>query len=610
MLSKSDFQLASSCPKKLVYKKLAYPTSNDTNEYMEMLAQGGYIIGYMATLLYPDGIDIKGSTTAVELTANYLRFENVTLFEAAVQSGDKVARIDILEKKGNSIHLIEVKAKSHDSDGDEGSENKGLKKYIEDVGFQYMVLSEAYPGYSIRCSLLMPDKSKRTNIDGLAGWFTIEPSSVDGTELDELPAQAKPRFKKPVIRFKYENDPNRQQYLDQLINDGILGARDITQVVLSLQPELKQKSKQFIRILQNGITEDDYSISKNCKSCEFNPKEGVTPNGYNECWSHMPRVKHHIFDLYSGGSIGHHTKGWYLDELISQGKCSLFDIERERLKNSNGEFSPRGIRQLIQLGCTESNTEWILEESLGMNNNFEYPLHFIDFETYTGAIPFHAGMRPYELIAFQWSCHTIKHHGASPEHHEWIHPHDNFPNFEFARSLMNLIGTNGTRFMWATHENTVLRTILDQMDLFNHHDPVLREWLKSMIGTFVDMNDLTKKYYFHPQMKGRTSIKKVLPAVWNNNSYLQQVEFFKDYVLVDFENNVLDPYDTLTAGIDFPDDDEVVKGGTAAMRAYQRIRFDSSLPLEKKEELRRQLIQYCRIDTLAMVIIAHHWGIK
>ena len=126
MLSKSDFQLASSCPKKLVYKKLAYPTSNDTNEYMEMLAQGGYIIGYMATLLYPDGIDIKGSTTAVELTANYLRFENVTLFEAAVQSGDKVARIDILEKKGNSIHLIEVKAKSHDSDGDEGSENKNI----------------------------------------------------------------------------------------------------------------------------------------------------------------------------------------------------------------------------------------------------------------------------------------------------------------------------------------------------------------------------------------------------------------------------------------------------------------------------------------------------
>ena len=239
-----------------------------------------------------------------------------------------------------------------------------------------------------------------------------------------------------------------------------------------------------------------------------------------------------------------------------------------------------------------------------------YPLYFIDFETYTGAIPFHRGMRPYELIAFQWSCHAIRYRGAAPEHHEWIHTNEDFPNFEFAKSLMGLIGTNGTRFMWASHENTVLRTILEQMDLFQHSDTELKEWLNRMMGSFVDMNDLTKQHYFHPFMKGRTSIKKVLPAIWNHNNYLREVEFFKEYMSVDFENNVIDPYDTLTAGLDFSDDGEVVKGGTAAMRAYQRIRFDTSLSDENKEELRRQLLQYCKLDTLAMVIIAHHWGIR
>ncbi len=60
-LSKSDFQLALSCPKKLVYKKENYPTTNDTNEYMEMLAKGGYIIGEMAKLYYPTGIEIEGN---------------------------------------------------------------------------------------------------------------------------------------------------------------------------------------------------------------------------------------------------------------------------------------------------------------------------------------------------------------------------------------------------------------------------------------------------------------------------------------------------------------------------------------------------------------------
>ena len=62
-LSKSDFQLASSCAKKLVYKKKGYDSSNDTDEYMMMLAQGGYIVGKMATLLFPDGIEVEGSTT-------------------------------------------------------------------------------------------------------------------------------------------------------------------------------------------------------------------------------------------------------------------------------------------------------------------------------------------------------------------------------------------------------------------------------------------------------------------------------------------------------------------------------------------------------------------
>jgi len=48
-------------------------------------------------------------------------------------------------------------------------------------------------------------------------------------------------------------------------------------------------------------------------------------------------------------------------------------------------------------------------------------------------------------------------------------------------------------------------------------------------GRFMDLNDLTIKYYFHPQMKGKTSIKKVLPAIWNNNTYLHAIPWFKRY---------------------------------------------------------------------------------
>ena len=54
----------------------------------------------------------------------------------------------------------------------------------------------------------------------------------------------------------------------------------------------------------------------------------------------------------------------------------------------------------------------------------------------------------------------------------------------------------------------------------------------------------------------------------------------------------------------------VVSEGTAAMRAYQRIRFDDTLSAAQKDELCFQLLQYCKLDTMAMVIIAHHWGLK
>jgi hypothetical protein len=89
------------------------------------------------------------------------------------------------------------------------------------------------------------------------------------------------------------------------------------------------------------------------------------------------------------------------------------------------------------------------------------------------------------------------------------------------------------------------------------------------------------------------------------------VEHFKDYVPDKFLGGILDPYDTLTSGLNEVDwDDDVVSGGTAAMRAYHRIRFDETLTNEQKNELRFQLLQYCKLDTMAMVIIAYHWGIK
>ena len=100
-LSKSDFKIASTCIKKLKYKKLGYESSMEENDFMKMLAEGGYIIGKLATLIYP-GTEITGNTgEALRLTGELLQNDEITLHEAAVESAGKIVRIDILQKKGN-----------------------------------------------------------------------------------------------------------------------------------------------------------------------------------------------------------------------------------------------------------------------------------------------------------------------------------------------------------------------------------------------------------------------------------------------------------------------------------------------------------------------------
>lgn len=616
-LSKSDFQLAQSCAKKLVYKKRGYPTANDTDEYMKMLAEGGYVVGKMATLLYPEGIEIEGDTrSCVEQTRQLLEQDEVVLFEAAIMHGQRLIRIDILKKQGNKVELIEVKAKSHDSE--EENPAAKLKEYIRDVAYQYHVLTGAYPDFKVKPFLLMPDKSKRTTIDALAGWFTMQ-KDHENTETEELPAQQHPRFHRPVVKFVHDEHPDRDRFLQQLREEGILSALDVSDSVQDMLPEIESESARLLRILNEGISGDDFVLCKACKACEFNTP-GLEKNGYHECWGDTGYTTPHIFDLYYSGSINSETHTSYLDELIAVKKTSLFDIDTKRLCKKNGEIGTRAARQLLQIEQTQNNGEWFSEDLAAEINRLSYPLHFIDFETYTGALPFHRNMRPYELLAFQWSCHTIEKPGAAPRHAEWIHTGpmfpdgDAFPNFEFARSLMRHIGDTGTPLMWATHENTTLRAILKQMPVFGINDKELEAWLTRITkedkrpGRFVDMNQMTLKHYFHPYMQGRTSIKKVLPAVWSHHPYLHEIPWFLEYAPEPFLNGIIDPYDTLTGGQHLgSDEDEVVKGGTDAMRAYYRIRFDHTLSTKHKTELRNQLLQYCRLDTMAMVIIWEHW---
>ena len=605
-LSKSDFKTACNCTTKLYYKKKGFPSSNEGNDYLQFLADGGHQVGKLATMQYPDGIDINTGNNheeAKKQTALYLKEENVTLFEPYIESEQKLIRIDILNKTGNHYQLIEVKSKSYNSKEDPKAQKKGLKEYIYDLAYQYLVLHEYLAQkdepFTITPYLYLPDKSKRSKTEGLNSLFKLREEEFSGKTFKAVAVDIDENYKKDIE------------------NEDLLVLVDLYDEVIELQEEIKQRSTAFLKSLNPVLINEQAKLNKGCFSCEYNvANEEFMDSGFELCWKEKDTPKHGINDLYYAGSLGKKSLGIenLVDHLIEINRLSLDDIPEEFIGDGS-----RGQRQRIQLEFTEREQEYFSDD-MTEELQWTYPLHFIDFETATAALPYHKGMNPYEAVAFQWSCHTIREPGAEPEHFEWINLSQKFPNFDFARALMDCIGTEGTVLMWATHENTILRNVFNQMEKYNIEDDVLKDWLKGIVKfgkddktRLLDMNRFTLEHYFHPKMKGKTSIKKVLPAVLCENSSTRISQWLKEFdskfsLLNEEDGRITDPYAQLPPLDIFDQAEKYLKDGGGAMAAYQDILFGlRKNDAESLKAYEKGLLNYCKLDTLAMVIIWEHW---
>jgi hypothetical protein len=622
-LSKSDYKVAKNCPTKLYYKKLRYPTTGHLNNYTRMLADGGFMIYKMARLLYPSGVEMivdRDLETSINQTVAALRQDHVILFEPIIYSKNKLVRVDILIKEGNKFKLIEVKPKSFDSRENRGTSffrnkrngkiSSDWRPYIEDVAYQTYVLqemlSEVFGDASlednpeqkpeIHSYLFMPDKSKTSAI-ALTQNFKIRrtksqiiPSKFSGIEVDFI------------------GD------LEGLKQNHILSLIDIDQEVQEVLPDLIRHTEIYLESFVNGLNKIEVPLTKHCKSCEFRvgdsqakDSDRAVKDGFKECWGELAEVEPHIFDLYHMGRVGGNETP-VVNDLIQMGKVNMYDMPLDLLDDSI--FSSR---QLVQLEYTKTNREWMSAQLPQIIRQCAYPLHFIDFETSRMILPYTLGMRPYEQVAFQWSCHTIASPGAEPIHADWLNLTDVFPNFSFAEALMTQIGDRGTILTWATHENSVLRDIYYQMEVYGYENPQLKTWLAKIAKLnskdktqLVDMNALTLKHYFHPKMKGRTSLKCVLPAIWQTNAYLHQIPWMQSY-FKEVDGKILNPYETLPP-LEIADKAEVINEGTGAMLAYQDMMYGENRDrLETRQMWSELLKQYCCLDTMAMVMIWTHW---
>jgi len=270
-------------------------------------------------------------------------------------------------------------------------------------------------------------------------------------------------------------------------------------------------------------------------------------------------------------------------------------------------------------------------------SSWHYPYHMIDFETSIVALPFFKDMRPYEPIAFQFS-HHVMHENGYVEHRSQalITEPGSFPNFNFVRALKNSLDTDrGTIFRWATHENTILNKIKEQLiersdapsdkhELIQFIESITDDAERSMI----DLEKIALRCFFHPNTNGQTTIKKVLPAVLGESKLLKD-EYSKPigetststnfpdsfiwYREGDSEN--LDPYTLLRSytvelsrdndSIASTENTMIAEGGAATI-AYARLQ-SNELSVTERKHIENALLRYCELDTLAMAIILKGW---
>lgn len=635
-LTKSRFKMAVECPTKLFYTgKKEYKNNKQEDSFLQMLADGGFQVGELAKLMYPGGYEItsKNHLEAEQETQKLLQQDEVVLFEPAIRFGNLFIRIDILVKRGNNFQLIEVKAKSYDSkdpqiEGARGGIKSDMLPYIQDVAFQSHVLKGAHPEANVTCYLMMPDKSKVANIDSLNQLFKVERTLRSTKVLLSARVQTE-GFGESVLTLV-----GIDQYVSQVIEGGLE------------YPAGKGKLAELSASWASFYEADkmiEPVIGAQCAKCEFkaDPSDPLK-SGFHECWKQANNWQDKDFEEGTTLDLWNFRRK---DELIKMGVLKLKQVTQEDLKYKEDESGlSNSERQWMQIDglpegheCHFLDTDYMQVEM----SKWKYPYHLIDFETAAVALPFHKGLRPYEQVAFQFSHHILEKDGQLRHQDEFLLAEaGEFPNYAFARALMKALSSDdGSVFMWSHHENTILKRIAEQLST-DENAPEDKDRLLAFIHSvvkdgdraMVDLCALAKNAYFHPSTKGSNSIKKVLPAVLQSSAFLQKKYSkpiygasdgitstnFKDFVWweLDESGEIRDPYDKLQSFMDDMLGDlaeeaqeaekyEIAEGGAAAT-AYARLQFES-MDDKSRELIKRALLRYCELDTMAMVMILEAW---
>lgn len=266
----------------------------------------------------------------------------------------------------------------------------------------------------------------------------------------------------------------------------------------------------------------------------------------------------HCFSNLTDGSI------YELGRASKKQYRELLDLGVELVKDVPDTFTSN-YKQRLQIQSARQHQPIIDHDAIAEElSRLEYPIYFLDYETYGEALPMYDGYKPYQQAVTQFSIHVACHPDSDDfEHYECLATESGDPAQHLATELCNVIGETGSVIVWnkgfECGRNDELAVLC----------PDLAPQLKSINERVYDLMDIFKDgLYVDHRFHGSASIKKVLPVLCPELSY-KELE---------------------------------IGEGTKAMLAWYEM-VHGNLTAEKKEQIRQNLLTYCKLDTWAMVEI-------
>ncbi|HWP36415.1 MAG TPA: DUF2779 domain-containing protein [Gemmatimonadales bacterium] len=263
----------------------------------------------------------------------------------------------------------------------------------------------------------------------------------------------------------------------------------------------------------------------------------------SRCWPRLP--KYHITTLY---------------RLHAKKLSRLQDLGVETIPSIPDDFKLTAT-QARQRGAIRAGRV-LVEPTLGPAlQRIREPLAFLDFETVARAVPVWHGCRPWQQVPAQFSCHVRREDGQT-EHHEWLADGPGDPRRELATRLIE--ACQDVHQVLAYNASFEQDCILHLADVF----PDLREQLLRIAERLGDLLPIVREGVYHPEFNGGFGLKAVAPALVPEVSY---------------------------------DDLVIASGGEATLELARLLLTTDELGREERQDVRRQLLEYCKRDTWCLV---------